>query len=111
MDVTMAGLNGLEAIPRAVREHRAVGVIVLSKHRTGEYVVHALRARAAGYLVKDAAEPERAIRTAVRGVAYLSAEAAQRVAAYEERFGSVYARDGPDLAQEPVPPARSRCCS
>jgi DNA-binding NarL/FixJ family response regulator len=106
MDVTMAGLNGLEATLRAVREHRAVRVIVLSMHRTEEYVVHALQAGASGYLVKDAAaaELELAIHTVMRGETYLSAEASQRVADYEERFGTVSARDGPALAQKQLTP-------
>jgi DNA-binding NarL/FixJ family response regulator len=110
MDVTMAGLNGLEATVRATREHRDVRVIVLSMHRTEEYVVHALQAGAAGYLVKDAAtaELELAIRTVVEGGVYLSAEAAQRVAEYEERFGSVSARDGPAaLAPRQLTPRES----
>jgi DNA-binding NarL/FixJ family response regulator len=106
MDVTMDGLNGLEATLRAAREHRAVRVVVLSMHRTEEYVVHALQAGASGYLVKDAAatELELAIRTVMRGEAYLSAEAAQRVADYEGRFGTVSARDGPALAQNQLTP-------
>jgi DNA-binding NarL/FixJ family response regulator len=97
MDVTMAGLNGLEATLRAVREHRGVRVIVLSMHRTEEYVVHALQAGASGYLHKDAAaaELEQAIRTVMKGESYLSAEASQRVADYEERFGTLSVRDGP----------------
>jgi DNA-binding NarL/FixJ family response regulator len=104
MDVTMAGLNGLEATLRAVRERRGVRVIVLSMHRTEEYVVHALQAGAAGYLVKDAAvaELEGAIRSVMKGQVYLSAEAAQRVADYEERYGSLAVRDG-RAALEPTP--------
>jgi DNA-binding NarL/FixJ family response regulator len=110
MDVTMAGLNGLEATERATREHPAARVIVLSMHYTEEYVVHALQAGAAGYLVKDAApaELELAIRTVMDGGAYLSAEAAQRVAEYEERFGSVSARNGPAaLAPRQLTPRES----
>ena len=96
MDVTMAGLNGLEATLRTVRDHRGVRVIVLSMHKTEEYVVHALQAGASGYLLKDAAasELERAIRSVMKGEVYLSAEAAQRVSDYEERYGSLSARDG-----------------
>ena len=96
MDVTMAGLNGLEATLRTVRDHRGVRVIVLSMHKTKEYVVHALQAGASGYLLKDAAtsELERAIRSVMKGEVYLSAEAAQRVADYEERYGNLSARDG-----------------
>jgi DNA-binding NarL/FixJ family response regulator len=99
MDVTMAGLNGLEATRRAVREHRPARVVVLSMHTTEEYVVQVLEAGASGYLAKDAAAEElvRAIRTVMLGETYLSAEAAQRVAAYEERFGALTPRDGEDV--------------
>ncbi len=101
MDVTMDGLNGLEATLRTVREHRDVRVIVLSMHRNEEYVVQALRTGASGYLMKDAAasELETAIRTVMRGETYLSAEAAQRVAEYEERFGNVSPRDAPAVPE------------
>src|SRR5690349_6884661 len=58
MDVTMDGLNGLEATMRAVRDHRGVRVIVLSMHKSEEYIVHALQAGASGYLTKDAASTE-----------------------------------------------------
>jgi DNA-binding NarL/FixJ family response regulator len=68
-------------------------------HRTEEYVVHALQAGAAGYLVKDAAaaELELAIRTVMRGGVYLSTEASQRVTEYEERFGTISAWDADDV--------------
>jgi DNA-binding NarL/FixJ family response regulator len=73
-----------------------VRVIVLSMHKTEEYVVHALQAGASGYLLKDAAasELELAIRAVMKGERYLSAQASQRVADYEERFGRVSVRDG-----------------
>jgi DNA-binding NarL/FixJ family response regulator len=99
MDVAMAGLNGMEAARRAAQEHRRVRVLVVSMHMTEEYVIQALQAGAAGYLSKDAAakELERAIRTVVKGETYLSAEAARRVAAYEERFGTISARGADDV--------------
>jgi DNA-binding NarL/FixJ family response regulator len=101
MDVTMDRLNGLEATVRAVRDHRHVRVIVLSMHKNEEYVVQALRTGASGYLMKDAAasELETAIRTVIRGETYLSAEAAQRVADYEERFGTVAPRDASEVPE------------
>jgi DNA-binding NarL/FixJ family response regulator len=97
MDVAMAGLNGLEATMRAVRDHRGVRVVILSMHKNEEYVVHAVQAGASGYLLKDVATTElvTAIRTVMRGQRYLSAEAAQRVADYEERFGTISAQGGP----------------
>jgi DNA-binding NarL/FixJ family response regulator len=98
MDLTMAGLNGLEATLRTVQDYRDVRVIVLSMHKSEEYVVHALQAGAAGYLVKDAAasELEQAIRTVMSGETYLSPEASQRVAEYEERFGANAAQGAPE---------------
>jgi DNA-binding NarL/FixJ family response regulator len=74
MDITMPRLSGLEATARIVREHPEVHVIVLSRHASEEYVWQALRAGAAGYVLKDAglAELDLAIRAAARGEKYLS---------------------------------------
>ena len=70
--------------------------MILSMHKHEEYVVHAVQAGASGYLLKDVAttELETAIRTVMKGQRYLSAEAAQRVADYEERFGTITTRAG-----------------
>jgi DNA-binding NarL/FixJ family response regulator len=107
MDVTMAGLNGLEATMRAARDHRGVRVVILSMHNNEEYVVHAVQAGASGYLLKDVAttELETAIRTVMKGQRYLSAEAAQRVADYEERFGTITTKGG-SPGSPGSPPAR-----
>jgi DNA-binding NarL/FixJ family response regulator len=96
MDVVMPGLNGLEAAERIVRAHRGVRVVVLSMHQTEEYVVRGLQLGAAGYLPKDAAVTElvAAVRAVAAGKTYLSAGAAQRVADYEERFGTPAVRGG-----------------
>ena len=74
MDIAMPGLNGLEAVARISREFPAVRVIILSMHATEEYVLHALRSGAAGYLLKGArtAELDLAVAAVVRGEVYLS---------------------------------------
>jgi DNA-binding NarL/FixJ family response regulator len=74
MDISMSGLNGLEATARIAKEFPSVRVIILSGHVNEEYVCQALRAGAAGYLFKDAgtAELELAITTVARGETYLS---------------------------------------
>jgi DNA-binding NarL/FixJ family response regulator len=74
MDIAMAGLNGLEATARVTKEFPTVRVIILSMHSTEEYVAQALRAGAAGYLLKDAAatELELAVTAVARGETYLS---------------------------------------
>jgi DNA-binding NarL/FixJ family response regulator len=74
MDIAMPGLNGLEATRRLVKVFPAIRVLILSMHRSEEYVWQALRAGAAGYLLKDAnpAELALAITAVTRGETYLS---------------------------------------
>ena len=73
-DIAMAGLNGMETTARITKDFPGVKVIVLSMYANEEYVMQALRAGAAGYLVKEAAtsELELAIRAVARGNTYLS---------------------------------------
>ena len=79
MDISMPGLNGLDATARITREHPAIKVLVLSMHSSEDYVVQALRAGAAGYLLKDAATAELALALAAiqRGETYLSSSLAK----------------------------------
>ena len=74
LDITMPGMNGLEAASRVAERWPATRVIILSMHSNEEYVARALRAGAAGYLLKDAgtSELEAAIRAVVRGQTFLS---------------------------------------
>jgi DNA-binding NarL/FixJ family response regulator len=83
MDISMPGLNGLDAAARVVAEHPEVRVIVLSMHTDEEYVLQALRAGASGYLLKDsdAAELELALAAVVRGETYLSPQVSKQVIA------------------------------
>jgi len=88
MDIGMAGLNGLEATERIAQAFPDVHVIILSMHDNKEYVLQALRAGAAGYLLKDAAkaELELAVRAVARGETYLSPPVSKHViAAYVQR--------------------------
>lgn len=74
MDISMAGLNGLEATRQIVKEHPHIRVVVLSMHTDERYVLQALRAGAAGYVLKGAApsELEFAISAVSRGEIFLS---------------------------------------
>jgi DNA-binding NarL/FixJ family response regulator len=83
MDIGMPGLNGLEAAARVTEESPQIQVIILSMHATEEYVLRALRAGAAGYLLKDAgtAELDLAIRAVMRGETYLSPAVSKHVIA------------------------------
>ncbi len=73
MDIAMKMLNGLEATAQIKRESPQVSVIILSMHAADDYVLHALKAGASGYVLKDSAvhEIEAAITAVMRGEVYL----------------------------------------
>lgn len=83
MDLAMPGLNGLEGTAGVARDYPGVRVLVLSMHADEEHVRQALRAGAAGYLVKDAVptELELAVRAVARGEMYLSPAVARHAVA------------------------------
>jgi DNA-binding NarL/FixJ family response regulator len=81
LDIGMPGLNGLEVAARLAKLAAPVAVVVLSMHTSEEYVLQALRAGAAGYLVKRSAVAELALalRAVARGETYLSPAVSRRV--------------------------------
>jgi DNA-binding NarL/FixJ family response regulator len=90
MDIAMAGMNGLEATMRIMKDYPMVRVIILSMHTNEEYVLQALRAGASGYLLKDAgiAELELAIKAVASGETYLSPPVSKHVISdYVRRVG------------------------
>jgi DNA-binding NarL/FixJ family response regulator len=90
MDIAMAELGGLEALPRITKDFPGVRVIVLSAHANEEYVIRALRNGAAGYMLKDAAtaELELAITSVSGDKTYLSPSISRPVIdSYLERVG------------------------
>jgi DNA-binding NarL/FixJ family response regulator len=74
MDISMPGMNGLEAAQRISKELPEIKVIIVSMHANEEFVFQALRAGASGYLLKHAgaSELEVALETVMRGRTYLS---------------------------------------
>lgn len=74
LDISMPGLNGLDAAALIARETPDARVVILSMHTAETYVLEALRAGAVGYVVKDAAvdEMERALRAVQKGERWLS---------------------------------------
>src|SRR5260221_2397643 len=58
LDLGMPQLNGLGTTEYITKYCTRVKVIILSMHRGAEFVLHAMRAGAAGYIVKDAATAE-----------------------------------------------------
>jgi DNA-binding NarL/FixJ family response regulator len=91
MDIAMKGMNGLEAAARMRERLPGVKVVILSMHTSEEYVLLALRAGAAAYLIKDSAtsELELALKCVMRGETYLSpAISRQVVDGYVQRVGA-----------------------
>lgn len=81
LDISMPGMNGLEAAVRMGDEAPGTKVVILTMHSNEEYVLRALRAGVAGFLLKDAgtAELEGAIRSVMRGETYLSPGVSKKV--------------------------------
>jgi DNA-binding NarL/FixJ family response regulator len=81
MDISMKGLNGLEATARIMKELPQTRVIILSMHQNEEYFWQALKSGAAGYVLKKAATAElaAALRRVLSGEIYLTREISNRL--------------------------------
>jgi PAS domain S-box-containing protein len=89
IDISMPELSGIEVTTRAAKLSPNTRVIILSMHTSEEFVVQALRAGAAGYLLKESgtAELEAAVRAVAAGQTYLSPAVAKHVTEYVRRIG------------------------
>ncbi len=101
MDLTMKGKTGLEATAQITKEFPQIHVIILSMHTTQDYVTQALRAGAAGYLIKDCAPAELdfALSAALRGDRYLSPRLSKQSA-----FGPAESAQSADYGGIPLTP-------
>lgn len=82
LDVSMPGATFVETLVELRERHPTVRVLVLSVHPEDQWAMRALRAGAAGYLTKDRS-PEQlvhAIRRVARGGKYVSETLAERLA-------------------------------
>ena len=81
MDISMKGLNGLEATARITKELPQTRVVILSMHQNEEYFWQALKSGAAGYLLKKAALAElaTALHRVLGGEIYLTREISNRL--------------------------------
>jgi DNA-binding NarL/FixJ family response regulator len=89
LDITMPGLNGLDATARVIQESPRTRVIILTMHADDEYIRRAIQAGAAGYLLKNSHrhELELAIRAVAGGEAWLSPAISKRViVAWSEKW-------------------------
>ncbi len=74
LDISMPGLNGIEATHLLREKCPQTRIIILSMHSSSEHVFRALQAGATGYLLKESAggELEAAVRAVHAGRRYLS---------------------------------------
>ena len=81
MDLSMPKMNGLEAIKEIKKLNPDTKVIVLTVHKTEEYILASLRAGADGYVLKDSthSELEMAINNVLRGKRFLSPGISEKV--------------------------------
>lgn len=83
LDITMPGPGVFDLLKRLGEDHPSVRTVVLTMHREDQYAVRVLRAGAAGYLSKERS-PEflvEAIRKAHRGEVFISPSLADTLAA------------------------------
>ena len=74
LDISMPKMRGLEAIQEIKASYPQVQVLILTMHKNAEYLSYALGAGAAGFLLKQDADPElmEAIAAIRQGKTYLS---------------------------------------
>ncbi|PWJ44763.1 response regulator transcription factor [Sediminitomix flava] len=76
MDIRMPVMNGLEATRQLVMHDPSAKVLILSMHNDDDYILHAVRNGASGYILKDANKDEliRAIRSVADGKKFYSGD-------------------------------------
>jgi DNA-binding NarL/FixJ family response regulator len=81
MDLSMPSMNGIEAITDIKRRYPGIRVLVLTCHKTEEYIHESLRAGADGYILKEATHDElrTAIHSVLSGKTYLSPDISSKV--------------------------------
>lgn len=81
MDITMPGMNGLEATRQIKALRPNTRVLILSMHESNQYISQFLRSGASGYVLKDTAASELvgAIRAVFQGDAFLYPSIARKL--------------------------------
>jgi DNA-binding NarL/FixJ family response regulator len=81
MDLSMPRMNGMDAIREIKKRSRETKILVLTVHKTEEYILATFRAGADGYALKDSTHAELviAIKSVLTGKPYLSPGISEKV--------------------------------
>lgn len=81
MDISMPGMNGIEALTDIKRRFPKTLVLVVTTHKADEYIHESLRAGADGYILKEASHEELrvAVHSVLNGKTYLSPDISKKV--------------------------------
>ncbi len=102
LDITMPRMSGLRAAHELARRRPQLRVLILSMHESEQYLYEALRAGAAGYVLKSVADRDlvEACRAAMRGEPFLYPGAVRAlIRDYLQR-----ARAGEAVREDPLTP-------
>ena len=101
MDLTMPGMNGMEAMTEIKRRYPDVRVLVMTLHKTEDYIHASLKAGADGYILKDATQEEFcvAVRSVLQGKTYLSMDVSANVVSGYLGGGTSSGASGASVAQ------------
>ena len=82
LDISMPGMNGLDALKHVKQEFPDLPVLILSMHPEEQYAIRTIKAGADGYLTKSSAPEElvKAIKKVHEGGKYVSAELGEALA-------------------------------
>jgi DNA-binding NarL/FixJ family response regulator len=80
-DLSMPRMNGMEAIREIKKQSPKTKILVLTVHRTEEYILATLKAGADGYLLKDSTHSElvMAVKNVLSGKHYISPGISEKV--------------------------------
>jgi DNA-binding NarL/FixJ family response regulator len=102
MDISMPGLNGIDAARRILHDLPDTRIIMLSMHADRRFVQESLRAGVRGYILKESAAAEliEAVRQVLRGEFFFSAPVRDRT--INEYISML--REGRGLPSSPLSP-------